>query len=132
MRFGRLVLLDKDPEHNAAALNDPSLAIKAPRPIGVLPLVRRLAGGIAMSATRPDLATYFDIQGYQRGISRDGCNSLAQNFSAFLFNDVIDATGQPRPPADIADDALYQEIHTGDGKAAFQDTLSSGHAERYR
>ena len=120
MRFGRLVLLDKDPEHNAAALNDPSMPIKAPRPIGILSLFRRLAGGIAMSATRADMAAYFDIHGFQRGISRDGCNSLTQNFSAFLFNDLIDASGQPRPLADIAVDALHREIHTADAKAAFQ------------
>ena len=67
-----------DPEHNAAALNDTSMAIKAPRPIGILPLFRRLAGGIAMSATRDDMAAFFDIHGFQRGISRDGCNSLPE------------------------------------------------------
>ena len=44
----------------------------------------------------------------------------SQNFSAFLYNDLIDASGQPRPLADIADDALYREIHTADAKAAFQ------------
>ena len=73
-----------------------------------------------MSATRDDMAAFFDIHGFQRGISRDGCNSLTQNFSAFLYNDLIDASGQPRPLADIADDALYREIHTADAKAAFQ------------
>ena len=73
-----------------------------------------------MSATRDDMAAFFDIHGFQRGISRDGCNSLTQNFSAFLYNDLIDASGQPRPLADIADDALHREIHTADAKAAFQ------------
>jgi len=64
--FTWLVLLDKDPLHNEAARNNPNLAIKAPRPAGILSLLRRLAGGIAMATIKSDLAAYFDVDGYQR------------------------------------------------------------------